>query len=438
MMVHSGLSEADGCGELGSPVHEDRRQTNAHTKSFRAAADLANAGIADISYVLHFPSQLERQFLADTAFERSKLLIRRSPVVMLTFVGMLTADWFMVPDRFQIALLIRTLAFIPLFLLTIHLFVRLSATSFRDWLLTGSGALTALLNLLVIVPSISPLAFSYLATLAFTVVCWDSILRPGFLPAFAHSIMVMASFCFATFVMPDHGGVLAIPILVLLVSSMIFSVYGNYTLERSERAAYLQRLNQNLLRTKLGIVNDRLSRQAHLDPLTGIPNRRHFDESLAKIVQSQSERPQLLPDEISVILLDVDFFKPYNDNYGHPAGDRCLQALAQALSQSVRQPKDLVARVGGEEFAVVLSNATNQYGIEISERIHNALKALSMPHAFRPDSVRFVSISMGLATGTPVDQDSMMKLIREADQALYRAKSLGRNRMCNGSMPSDA
>lgn len=250
--------------------------------------------------------------------------------------------------------------------------------------------------------------------------------------------MVMIGFCFATYVMPDHGGVLAIPIAVLLTSSIVFSLYGNYTLERSERTAYLQRINQNLLRTELGYVNDRLSRQAHLDPLTELPNRRYFDDSLKKILQSRGRRTQNLPEEVSVILLDVDFFKLYNDNYGHPAGDRCLQALAQALSHCVRQSEDVIARIGGEEFAVVLVDAPNQRGIEVGERILSTLKALCLPHAFRPDGINFVSISAGLATGTPIDHNSMINLISEADQALYRAKSAGRNRMDNQSMFSDA
>lgn len=438
MMLHPAVSEADECEALSSPVSQERRQTYPTQATSPTDANQAATVEADISRFLRFSPQLERQFLTDTAAQRTKLVLRRSPVVMLTFVGMLTADWFMIPDRFQVALVVRTLAFIPFLLLTLHLFVRLSATSSRDWLLTGSGVLTAMLNLLLIVPSNSPLAFSYLATLSLMVGCWDSIFRPGFLPALAHCTMVMAGFCLAIAMMPEHGGELATPIFVLLLSSMVFSLYGNYTLERSERAAYLQRLNQNLLRTKLGSVNDRLSRQARLDPLTGLPNRRHFDESLTKIVRAQSERIQGPQSEISVILLDVDFFKPYNDNYGHPAGDRCLQALAQALSQCVRQPEDVVARIGGEEFAVVLSNAPNQRGIEVAERIRSTLKALGLPHGFRPDGDSTVSISIGLATGTPTDQHSMQSLISEADRALYRAKSLGRNRMDNCGIVSHA
>ena len=435
-MMHSGTSKPTN--DLISIVPEERRQTSSTAKSIQSDVFAVRAGLAEIGCFLYFPPQLERQFFAETAAERSELIIKRCPVVALTFVGMLTADWFMIPDRFQTALVIRTLVFIPLFLLTLTLFIRLSTTSSRDWLLTGSGVLMVLLNLLIIVPSTSPLAFSYLVTLSVMVVCWDSIFRPCILPALVHCIMVMVGFCFATYLVPDHGGVLAIPIVVLLISSMVFSLYGNYTLERSERTAYLQRLNQNLLRTELGSVNDRLSRQAHLDPLTGLPNRRHFDESLRKILQAQSGRTQAVPEEVSVILLDVDFFKLYNDNYGHPAGDRCLQALAQALSQCVRHPEDVIARIGGEEFAVVLVNAPNQRGIEVGERILSTLKALSLPHAFRPDGMNFVSISAGMATGTPAEQDSMMNLIYEADQALYRAKSAGRNRMDNGSMVSDA
>lgn len=382
---------------------------------------------ASTGFCLRFPSEWERQFLQDTSSRRIKLVARRSPAVILAFVGILIADWFMVPDRLQVALALRLLAFLPLYALTVYLFRQWSTSGARDWLLSGSAVLTSMLHMAIVVPSQTPLASAHLATLAVIVACWDSLLRPAFLPALTNGILVGAGTLTALFVMPAQGGALAIPVSVLLISSMVFSLYGNYTLERAERVAYMLERKQGLLRTRLNAAHARLSQQARLDPLTGIPNRRHFDDTLAQGWGSAS--PQREPSAllVSVILLDVDFFKPYNDHYGHPAGDRCLHAVAQAIAQCVRQPEDLIARIGGEEFALVLQHTSQQEALEVAQRIRHSVRALGIPHRFRPDGKAIVTISQGLSFGRPGNQAEMQALINQADQTLYRAKAQGRD-----------
>jgi diguanylate cyclase (GGDEF)-like protein len=434
LMVRAETPEALAPQGFHSSAFENRRQVGEGLAVSSSDVDAVLAkSQSQTGLSLRFAPHLERQFLADTASRRVKLVTRRGAVVMVTFVGMLISDWFMVPDRFQVAMGVRTLAFIPLYLLTLYLFTRLSTSPIRDWLLTCAAVLTSLLNLCVIVPSTSPLVCGYLATLSLMVVCWDSILRPMFAPALAHCALVLVQFGAALVLLPDHGGVLAIPIGVMLLSSMVFSLYGSYTLERAERSAYLLWLHQNMLRARLKTVNERLYQQARLDPLTGIPNRRHFDEALTQIWQAAPARgADRLATEISVILLDVDFFKLYNDHYGHPAGDRCLQAVARAVAQCVRQPEDLIARIGGEEFAVVLRHAAGQRGRDVGERILSSVKALALRHGFRPDGTDIVTISLGLAVGTPADQSAMQALVEEADKALYLAKAQGRGRLVKG------
>lgn len=381
-------------------------------------------------FCLRFPAPWEQQFLRDTSQRRVQLVARRSPAVILAFVGILIADWFMVPDRFQVALILRLLAFLPLYALTLYLFRRWATSSARDWLLSGSAVLTSLIHMAILVPSQNPLASGHLATLSVIVVCWDSLLRPAFVPALTSGILVGMGFVASLLAMPAQGGPLAIPVGVLLLSSMVFSLYGNYTLEKAERAAYLLERNQHLLRTRLHAAHERLSQQARLDPLTGVPNRRHFDETLPRFWQAhagQNGAPVHPVQPICVILLDVDFFKPYNDHYGHPAGDRCLYAVAQAIAQCVRQPEDLIARIGGEEFALVLQQASPQEAMEVAQRVRSTIKALAMPHRFRPDDAGIVTISQGISCGRPRNQAEMGALIHEADQTLYKAKALGRD-----------
>lgn len=378
-------------------------------------------------FCLRFPAQWEQQFLQDTSARRVKLVLRRSPAAILTFVGILMADWFMVPDRFHVALILRLAAFLPLYALTMHLYQRCAATAARDWLLSGSAVLTSLLHLAIVVPSQTPLASAHLATLSVIVVCWDSLLRPAFLPALVNGILVGLGMVAALLVMPAQGGALAIPVSVFLLSSMVFSLYGSYTLEKAERSAYVLERHQRHLRTRLHAAHERLSQQARLDPLTGIPNRRHFDETLARFWSTPPHQHDAPARHVNVILLDVDFFKPYNDHYGHPAGDRCLQAVAQAIAQCIRQPEDLIARIGGEEFALVLHQASPQEAHEVAQRIRDTVRALGIPHRFRQDGAGIVTISQGLSHGQPRSLAEMQSLINEADQALYRVKAQGRD-----------
>lgn len=408
---------------LRQPAPAERRQTDDATLPI------------GIGLCLRFPAQWERQFLQDTSARRVKLVMRRSPAVILAFVGILIADWFMVPDRFQAALTLRLLAFLPLYALTVYLFRQWAKSSARDWLLSGSAVLTSLIHMAILVPSQTPLASAHLATLSVIVVCWDSLLRPAFIPALANCILVSVGMALSMQVMPAQGGALAIPVSVLLLSSMVFSLYGSYTLEKAERAAYLLERKQGLLRTRLHAAHERLSQQARLDPLTGIPNRRHFDEALPRFWQTPSTAGESPAPLVSVILLDVDFFKPYNDHYGHPAGDRCLHAVAQAMAQCVRQPEDLIARIGGEEFALVLQDTSPQEAMEVAQRIRSTIKALAMPHQFRPDGAGIVTISQGLSYGRPGNQAEILALINEADQTLYKAKALGRDSIATTQAP---
>lgn len=419
-----------------SPEHPatqpERRQPAGEALASASELDAALAGEAGPARIsLQFPSQLEQQFLHDTASRRVALVLRRSPVVILMVVGMLLSDWFMVNDRLHAALVLRLGGFVPLYLLTVRLFRRRARSASRDWILAVSGMLTVLINLWIIVPSHSPLACAYLATLSVIVVCWDSILRPAFLPALAHSGLMLLGFAGALLMMPDQGGPLAIPISVMLLASVVFSLYGNYTLEKAERSAYLLWQHQRKLREQLHHAHARLNQQARLDPLTQIPNRRHFDEALPRMWHTTTG-------ELCVMVLDVDYFKPYNDHYGHPAGDRCLHAVAQALAQCVRQPQDLIARIGGEEFAVVLRDTDLDRAHEVAERIRSAIRVQALVHGFRPDQVGIVTISLGLAMGRPDSQTAMQALLEAADQALYEAKAKGRDQVSVAALGASA
>lgn len=167
-----------------------------------------------------------------------------------------------------------------------------------------------------------------------------------------------------------------------------------------------------------------LARLARLDQLTGLANRRCFDEILA----GEWQRAQRHGWELALVVFDVDEFKPYNDQFGHPAGDSCLRRLAHAAREVVHRHGDLVARLGGEEFAVVLPQTPVGGAAAVADTLRQAVENLKLPHAL--DAGReVVTISIGVASLRPTAEQRIEDLIEAADQALYAAKRAGRNRV---------
>ncbi len=168
-------------------------------------------------------------------------------------------------------------------------------------------------------------------------------------------------------------------------------------------------------------ANAKLERLSNTDGMTGIANRRSFDHAL----DVEWARAQRSRSPLSLVLLDVDHFKHYNDHYGHLAGDDCLRAIAGALSRGGQRESDLAARFGGEEFVVLLPHTGPRGALEAARRIREQVLTLAMPHLGAPGGI--VTVSLGVACQAPSPHQSSGALVREADAALYRAKQSGRN-----------
>lgn len=176
---------------------------------------------------------------------------------------------------------------------------------------------------------------------------------------------------------------------------------------------------------KLKRYQDMLASQALLDGLTGIPNRRRFDETL----QMEWHRAQRTGSEISLLMIDIDHFKRYNDTYGHLAGDDCLTSVARTMAKVVHRGGDLVTRYGGEEFACILPETGSSGTRKVADKIRAAINALQIPHADSPVAP-YVTVSIGGCTTRPDDHHSHEQLVACADRSLYRAKQAGRDRAC--------
>lgn len=171
-------------------------------------------------------------------------------------------------------------------------------------------------------------------------------------------------------------------------------------------------------------ANQELKRLSVMDGLTRIANRRKFDESL----NMEWKRMAREQSKLSLLLCDIDFFKFYNDNYGHPEGDKCLQAVAQAINAVAERPTDLAARYGGEEFGVILPDTDENGAMHVAEEIMENIKALRIPHAYsKADS--YVTLSIGISSLVPNKKIKPKTLIKISDKALYEAKKQGRNRI---------
>ncbi|WP_431356957.1 membrane-associated sensor domain-containing protein [Pantoea endophytica] len=198
-------------------------------------------------------------------------------------------------------------------------------------------------------------------------------------------------------------------LLVWLILTTIL-IYGRYILQRWFDEAWRRYQENRMLIARLDVM-------AHQDALTGTANRRSLENYLNDAIH------QTLP--FALIMLDVDYFKRYNDHYGHQAGDDCLAKVADVLKSAVRTPADLVARYGGEEFVMVLPAASLDEAALVAERIQASLHATALAHLASEVS-KTVTVSMGIAVSG--SGDSAAGIIARADDALYRAKQQGRNR----------
>jgi diguanylate cyclase (GGDEF)-like protein len=210
------------------------------------------------------------------------------------------------------------------------------------------------------------------------------------------------------------------------IEELLARVNTHLLLYRLQKELQAEIYERKQAETALRKANQELHRLAVLDDLTQIANRRRFDQYLA--LHWQQNPPTL----ISLLLCDIDYFKRYNDGYGHQPGDRCLYHVAQGISRAVGRVQDLVARYGGEEFAIILPDTDLEGAAQVGAAIQREIHALKLAHAYSEVS-EWVTLSIGVASAMPSATTAAPTLIAAADAALYAAKHQGRNRIV--SMP---
>jgi len=222
-----------------------------------------------------------------------------------------------------------------------------------------------------------------------------------------------------------------IALFLLLALTSSFALYAlQRTQRKAERDAIASARAIRMKNTELEALNEQLHALAMVDGLTGVANRRRFDE----VLENEWRRSWRDKTPMALLMIDIDHFKQFNDTHGHQSGDECLQNIAQVLQVGIGRSSDLVARYGGEEFICLLTESDIKGAAAKAESLRKAVEELHIPHE-GSSSAPYLTISIGAASRIPDENSESKQLIADADEALYKAKNNGRNRVYTAVIP---
>ena len=400
------------------PVADDR--------GAQAVGDAMQQLLEDGFPSLRFPGGLEEEYQRDAAEPHRHYLSASLVPAMVVYAGFVAVDFFVARDVFLLSVLCR-LFVLPLMAATFWLPPGArTPQKTRYTVFTWLAILIGVTLSLVACASHDPLArYGQAAVLLvplYACVAARLPLRYALTACAGHfSVYLLLGLFYPDG--PPLAGVLAQA--AVLFGASAFTLVASYQLERSERYTYLEQRLAEQRRSEQSDAIRQLESLSTRDGLTGIANRRHFDESF----DAEWKRAAVGFNPLSLLIADVDFFKHYNDTLGHPQGDVCLRAVATALRHVAARHGGSAARLGGEEFAILLP----AHDIESSGRVADSLcaevRAMAMPHGSSAVAP-WVTVSVGAATAwpTPDDERGCKALLEAADQALYKAKVSGRDR----------
>lgn len=411
---------------LANPSPSDRSSAVADVRG------LIERGLKSSFWRLSLPDGLEQRYLHDAIEARVLHTQHAGWFALLVFNSFLLVDWLMVRDVFWNSVLIRVGLFTPAGVLTLLAGRQLAKLSrdkgwvnMADWMSMISGWLAALSLAAILLQSHSPWAHYYHAGFLVIIIYGNLVQQLRFPFAVAFSVLVLALHGAGMLIAESFPPGVRTGTMLMLCVATAFTLVANYLMEKATRRRYLLARRDEQMVDELSAVKARLQALSRSDVLTGVANRRHFQGQLGLAF----ERARADGAPLSLLMLDVDHFKAYNDRYGHPAGDECLRQVARALQEGLRHPSDLVARFGGEEFVIVMQLADQAAAVAAAERVRAAIESLGLRHEGSTTSA-VVTASVGTATLAPFgDITSSDKLVSCADQALYEAKRAGRNRV---------
>ena len=363
---------------------------------------------------LRFSRELERRYEADTLHQRRRFITAVGIGGGLIYNLYLLSDWLMLRDMFFYVAIGRLCVITPMFIALLLLIQRMTSRRALETTAAVGTVLSSLMPMVVMTYSESPHQLHYQLGMLLVMVYCTMIQQLPFRYATVATLSMLGIQLVTTY-LADFADFLTWQANALLfVSTVALLLMSSYFLERGARLSYLFALRGRLLHTQLMEV-------ARTDALTRLFNRRYLDE----LVSSIWERSRETPTNVAFILLDIDHFKSYNDNYGHPQGDSCLKLMSQVIQQNAQQYGAVAFRYGGEEILILMVNTDVSQAKALAEIMKAALATLKLPHPAQGDGA-LVTISLGVAAAV-APLATADQLINAADVALYAAKHAGRN-----------
>ncbi len=389
------------------------------TSSGEADPALVEATLRDGFRLLRFPPGLEHAYVRARADERTVRLIAAGIMGMLALALFMWPDYLIDPQGLAQSFALRIGLFGGLTALGLLMLHRLGLPQVNEWMVVPITLLASLIAAFQSQADHRDIGFARIVEIVLVVAYATVFTR--FWPMLLACILMLAVHLQTMLLAPPAADALKPGITLMLVTTIAFGLYTTYTRERNDRRAYLHELREQALRAAVDAGNRQLQTMARTDALTGVANRRAFDDALAQHIGLKPRR------DLALLLVDVDHFKAYNDHYGHPAGDLCLCQVCDALASCLRRPIDLLARWGGEEFAILLSDADEAVARHVAERICAAVVQQNLAHA-ASSCAPMVTVSIGVTLAPAADAQEPHALLQAADGALYQAKRSGRNR----------
>ncbi len=371
---------------------------------------------------LTFPSDLE------LLFERETGSYRRNQVTLFLLIAVLIYDFFLFTDRtiisdiFETALITRLGVITPVMLILLALIRRGVSPVFRESSIAVLTNLAGFSLIFLIALSNDQNKIFYHPGIILVVTYSNLVVRLRFRYALVSSMTLFFGYILFYPNLPHVPPQVTTTNIAMLFCCNIMTLYANYALEHEHRISFLLTLRERIRQGELTSQNRKLTRLILLDPLTKLANRREIDDW----IEQMGEEPH--PNSLAIIMLDIDHFKKYNDTYGHPAGDECLRQVAKELRKAVHRRGDIVGRIGGEEFVVLLPESNMQGAARKAEEIRRGIFELSIPNA-GSSVAPVLTISAGVSAGEIHFPHDVKKLLLDADQALYQAKTNGRNQV---------
>lgn len=381
---------------------------------------------------LRFPAALEAEFQQDYAQRYHSHMIIAGLLGVLAILGCGVIDPFWMPAQAADMWLIRAMTVVPVLLILAFSKSQLGMTHMQPIVAFCACLFVAGVTALSL-KALAPFNYFFISSITMVMLVVFVLSRLQFFWGCLAALVMLATVNIGHSLFGQADFKMITVINFVTAASAIFSLVGTFLVERSLRQNYLQSRLLAFENNDLGEANLRLQYLTAIDGLTQIANRRSLDMSLT----TEWQRAQRKQEPLGVIMIDVDHFKLFNDTYGHQAGDECLREVAGTLKDFARRPGDLAARYGGEEFVLILTNATPQQARMVAERVRDKILALGIPN--QRSSHGHVTASLGVASMIPgVHHTGPETLLLAADQALYRAKTSGRNRVAVDGAPDDS